>query len=278
MTDSPEEREFRALTDKITRARGICCDAYKDRCLKRRIAVRMRARGVHNFAAYSQVLDGDAREYDLLLDALTINVTKFFRNPETWAALAPYLLERWRATDGAMVVWSAGCASGEEPHTVAIALAEAARISHTADRLSRARVLATDIDRVSLERAHAARYPASAFSEMPADLARRWLEPPAADGTRTPLGTIRALVHVLRHDLTRERPPLAGGFDAIVCRNVVIYFDRYTQERLFETFAHALKPSGLLLLGKVETLLGPARELLRILDTRERIYQRAPPA
>jgi len=278
VTDSLEEREFRALTDKITRARGICCDAYKDRCLKRRIAVRMRARGVHNFADYSQVLDGDAHEYDLLLDALTINVTKFFRNPETWAALAPYLLERWRATEGAMLVWSAGCASGEEPHTVAIALAEAARLSHTADRLSRARVLATDIDRVSLERAQAARYPASAFSEMPADLARRWLEPPAADGTRAPVATIRTLVHVQRHDLTRERAPLAGGFDAIVCRNVVIYFDRDTQERLFETFAQALKPYGLLLLGKVETLLGPARELLRMLDTRERIYQRPPAA
>jgi len=274
VSESPEERAFRALTEKITQARGICCEAYKDRCLKRRIAVRMRARGVHSFADYSRVLDGDAHEYDLLLDALTINVTKFFRNPETWAALAPHLLERWRASEGAMVVWSAGCASGEEAYTAAIALAEAARTAHSSDRLSRARVVATDIDRVSLERAQAARYPASAFTEMPPELARRWLDPAGPDETRSPRPEIRSLVHVQRHDLTRDRAPDGnGGFDLIVCRNVVIYFDRESQERLFQSFAHALKPSGLLVLGKVETLLGPARARLRLLDARERLYQ-----
>jgi chemotaxis protein methyltransferase CheR len=273
VSESPEERAFRALTDQITRARGICCGAYKDRCLKRRIAVRMRARGVHTFADYGRVLDGDAREYDLLLDALTINVTKFFRNPETWAALAPFVAERWQARQGALVAWSAGCASGEEPYTVAVSLAETARLTHTLERLPRARVLATDIDRVSLERAHAARYPASAFSEMPAELARRWLEPPAADGSRTPVAAVRERVVVRRHDLTRERPP-ERGLDLIVCRNVVIYFDRGTQERLFHDFAEALAPGGLLLLGKVETLLGPARETLHLENARERIYRR----
>lgn len=275
MSEPSEELAFRALTDKITRARGICCDAYKDRCLKRRIAVRMRARGVHSFTEYSRVLDGDAHEYDRLLDALTINVTKFFRNPETWAALAPYLTERWRATDGAVVAWSAGCASGEEPYTIAIALAEVARTARASERLARARVIATDIDRVCLERAQAARYPESAFSEMPHEFARRWLEAPAPDGTRAPVAAIRALVDVQRLDLTAGRPPeVVDGFDLIVCRNVVIYFDRSTQERLFDRFAQALKPAGLLVLGKVETLLGPARERLRLLDARERLYQR----
>ena len=273
MSESPEERAFRALTDKITRARGICCEAYKDRCLKRRIAVRMRARGVHSFADYIRVLDGDAHEYDLLLDALTINVTKFFRNAETWAAFAPFLAARWQARAGAVSVWSAGCASGEESYTIAVALAETARATHTTAWLPRARVLATDIDRASLERAQAARYPDSAFSEMPADLLRRWVEPPVDDGTRTPREPIRQLVHVQRHDLTHERAP-DTAFDVVVCRNVVIYFDRPTQERLFRTFADALRPEGLLLLGKVETLLGPARDLLHLEDARERIYRR----
>jgi chemotaxis methyl-accepting protein methylase len=273
VSDSPEERAFRALTDKITRARGICCGAYKDRCLKRRIAVRMRARGVHTFTDYSRVLDLDAHEYDLLLDALTINVTKFFRNAETWAALAPYLTERWQARQGALVAWSAGCASGEEPYTVAVALAEIARVTRTLDWLPRARVLATDIDRVSLERAQAARYPASAFTEMPADLAHRWLEPPAADGSRGPVPAARERVVIRRHDLTGDRAP-ESALDLIVCRNVVIYFDRATQERLFRTFAEALGPGGILLLGKVETLLGPAREMLHLESARERIYRR----
>ena len=273
MSDSPEERAFRALTEKITRARGVSCDAYKDRCLRRRIAVRMRARGVHSFSDYSRVLDSDGHEYDRLIDALTINVTKFFRNNEAWTALAPYLAERWKARSGAVAVWSAGCASGEEPYTIAAALAETARTTGQSDWLSRARVLATDIDRQSLERATAARYAAAAFSETPAEVLRRWIEPAAADGTRTPVAAVRGLVTVQRHDLTTGRPP-GGPFDLVVCRNVVIYFDRDTQERLFQVFANALRPEGLLLLGKVETLLGPAREQLRMENPRERIYRR----
>ena len=273
MSDSPEERAFRALTEKITQARGVCCDAYKDRCLKRRIAVRMRARGVHSFSDYSRLLDSDGHEYDRLLDALTINVTKFFRNVEAWTALAPFLAERWRARSGAVAVWSAGCASGEEPYTIAVALAETARTTGTSDWLARAKVLATDIDRQSLERATAARYATAAFSETPAELLRRWIEPPAQDGTRTPVAAVRSLVTVKRHDLTTARPP-GGPFDLVVCRNVVIYFDRETQERLFQVFASALRPDGLLLLGKVETLLGPARDQLRMENPRERIYRR----
>jgi len=273
VTDSPEERAFRALTEKITQARGVCCDAYKDRCLKRRIAVRMRARGVHSFADYSRLLDSDGHEYDRLLDALTINVTKFFRNAETWVALAPFLAERWRVRSGAVAVWSAGCASGEEPYTIAAALAETARTTSTSEWLPRASVLATDIDRKSLERAQVARYPAAAFSETPPEVLRRWIEPPAADGTRTPVPAVRSLVTVQRHDLTTGRPP-GGPFDLVVCRNVVIYFDRETQERLFQLFATTLHPEGLLLLGKVETLLGPARDFLRMENPRERIYRR----
>jgi chemotaxis protein methyltransferase CheR len=273
VSDSPEERAFRALTEKITQARGVCCGAYKDRCLRRRIAVRMRARGVHSFTDYSRLLDSDGHEYDRLLDALTINVTKFFRNNETWTALAPFLAERWQARSGAVAVWSAGCASGEEAYTIAAALAETARTTGQSDWLPRARVLATDIDRQSLERATAARYAAAAFSETPADVLRRWIEPEAADGTRAPVAAVRGLVTVQRHDLTTGRPP-GGPFDLVVCRNVVIYFDRDTQERLFQVFASALRPDGLLLLGKVETLLGPAREQLRMENPRERIYRR----
>jgi chemotaxis methyl-accepting protein methylase len=273
VSDSPEERAFRALTEKITQARGVCCGAYKDRCLRRRIAVRMRARGVHSFTDYSRLLDSDGHEYDRLLDALTINVTKFFRNNETWTALAPFLAERWQARSGAVAVWSAGCASGEEAYTIAAALAETARTTGQSDWLPRARVLATDIDRQSLERATAARYAAAAFSETPADVLRRWIEPAAADGTRAPVAAVRGLVTVQRHDLTTGRPP-GGPFDLVVCRNVVIYFDRDTQERLFQVFASALRPDGLLLLGKVETLLGPAREQLRMENPRERIYRK----
>ena len=271
MTSEQDERAFRALTRKVTRARGLACDSYKDRCLRRRIAVRMRARGVHTFDDYARLLDEDAHEYDLLLDALTINVTKFFRNAETWRALEPWLDALWKARRGEIRAWSAGCASGEEPYTVAVALAEAARRLGQATLFPRGRVDATDIDRTSLERTETAEYAEPAFTEMPPELVRRYFTP---ETPRRPLPELRRIVRVLKHDLTSEPAP-APPYDLIVCRNVVIYFDRAMQERLFSLFAEALAPGGLLLLGKVETLFGPARERLVLEEPRERIYSRA---
>ena len=270
MTTQPDERALKALTEKISQARGLRCEAYKERCLRRRLAVRMRARGVHTFDAYSQVLDEDGAEYDRLIDTLTINVTKFWRNAETWLALAPYLATLWRARHGHMRVWSAGCSSGEEPYTLAVALAETARSLGELGLLPRARIDATDVDRESLERTRAAEFSERTFSEMPAELTRRYF---TAGESRRPLPVLENIVRVARHDLTREPPP-NPPYDLIVCRNVVIYFDRPMQERLFQTFADALVLQGILLLGKVETLVGPAREQLKLEDPRERIYRR----
>ncbi|HVH09987.1 MAG TPA: protein-glutamate O-methyltransferase CheR [Gemmatimonadales bacterium] len=272
MTSAPDERAFRALTQKITRARGLACDSYKDRCLRRRIAVRMRARGVHTFEAYGAVLDQDQREYDLLLDALTINVTKFYRNADTWRALDRWLDPLWQARRGEIRAWSAGCASGEEAYTLAVVLAETARRAGQESRLARTRIDATDIDRTSLELTRAAAYPETAFSEMPPALVARYFSAPPPP--RRPATDLRHIVHVAKHDLTSEPPP-APPYDLVVCRNVVIYFDRALQERLFTQFADALTPGGVLVLGKVETLFGPARQRLTLEVPRERIYRRA---
>ena len=252
-----DERAFLALTQKISKTRGLSCESYKDKCLKRRIAVRMRARGVHSYDDYSRLLDQDAREYQELLDTLTINVTKFYRNPETWQALRPHLQKLARQSGGGgLRIWSAGCASGEEPYTIAVLLAELGAEGH---------IDATDIDRLSLERTRQASYVEGAFSEMPPDLRRRYF--PNGDA----VAKVRGMVRVLPHDLTREPPP-HPPYDLIVCRNVVIYFERAAQERLFQVFVDALPPGGILLLGKVETLFGPAREKLTLVDPRERIY------
>jgi len=273
VTTEQDDPGFKALTQQITRARGFSCGAYKDRCLKRRIAVRMRARGVHTYADYGRLLQQDAHEYDLLLDALTINVTKFYRNPETWNALRPYLVALWRERSaGTLRAWSAGCASGEEPYTIAVVLLEASHAAGFTGTSAAFRVDATDVDRASLERTTAAAYPETAFTEMPAALQHRYFTSVAP---RSPIPEVREHVRTLKHDLTREPAPDAP-YDLIMCRNVVIYFDRATQERLFDGFASALRPGGVLVLGKVETLFGPARERLALADPRERIYRRRP--
>jgi chemotaxis methyl-accepting protein methylase len=265
-----EDAGLAALLAQIVRARGLDCEAYKRSCLRRRLAVRMRARGAHTYADYGRVLAADGSEYDRLLDALTINVTKFYRNRETWDALAErYLPERWAARRGAVRCWSAGCASGEEPYTLAILLLELAR-GQGEQTAPHARVDATDLDPVSLERAVAGRYRAPAFEELPPALADRYC---SRGEVREVTPAVRALVRFQQHDLLREPPPKAP-YDVVLCRNVVIYFDRATQDRLFAEFADALAPGGILVLGKVETLLGAARGRLRLDDTRERIYRR----
>jgi chemotaxis methyl-accepting protein methylase len=262
---------FTSLTSEISRAAGLSLDVYKDKCLRRRIAVRMRACGVHTYAEYQALLARTPSEYEHLKDAITINVTRFFRNAETWQRLAldhlPALLAR---VSGPIRVWSAGCSSGEEAYGVAILVAEAAGEAGDSRGLERVQVEATDIDRRSLERATEACYRAEALAETPPDVRVRYFEPDGAGWRVAP--AVRRRVRVRRHDLGREPPP--GVFHLIVCRNVVIYFERPTQERLFSTFVDALVPDGLLVLGKVETLFGPARERLRLVDPRERIYRK----
>jgi len=266
VTAAQDERSFLALTQKISRMRGVSCESYKDKCLKRRLAVRMRARGVHTYDDYSRLLDEDTHEYEQLLDALTINVTKFYRNAETWHALRPHLAAQWAARHGHLRVWSAGCASGEEPYTIAVLLAEIAGSKST----EHASIDATDVDRLSLERTRQAQYPETAFTEMPVDLKRRYF---SGAPLLQPVPAVRSLVRITAHDLMREPPP-HKAYDLIVCRNVVIYFERQAQERLFQVFVDALIPGGILLLGKVETLFGPARDRLTLIDPRERIYKK----
>lgn len=268
-----DEATFSALTQRISETSGLALSAYKHKCLKRRIAVRMRACGVHTYTDYLALLNQSSSELDRLLDALTINVTKFFRNRETWdqvaAIVVPDLLAGHRPR---LRIWSAGCASGEEPYTLAMIFADLAEQRGDATALERLTIDATDIDRLSLERAREGRYPETAFSETPPEALRKHCARESDDTYRVAT-QLRRRVEVQRHDLTVDPAP-HPPYDLIVCRNVIIYFDRPTQERLMELFREALVPGGYLVLGKVETIFGPARGRLELVEARERIYRR----
>jgi chemotaxis protein methyltransferase CheR len=267
---SPEldDDGYAALTEKITRERGFGCASYKEKCVRRRIAVRMRARGVHTYEEYGRVLDRDRHEYDLLLDALTINVTKFFRNPETFAAIdreiVPALYAR---VEPQLRIWSAGCASGEEPYSLAMLMHRYAA-AH-GKRFDRVDVLGTDVDRASLAAAQRAVYLEPTLADTPVELRQMYF--PMQAPYRIPR-EVQERVQFRRHDLLRE--PFPESQHLIVCRNVIIYFDRATQEELFQKFAAALLPGGFLVLGRVETLFGPARTMFTPVDNRERLFRR----
>jgi chemotaxis methyl-accepting protein methylase len=276
-----------ALLAQVEREHGFRVGSYKERCLRRRLAVRMRAMGAHTYAEYARALDREPREYERLLDALTINVTKLFRNWEAWDALDEQVLAPLWSAGGPVRVWSAGCASGEEPYSLAALLHARAERAGAAADLARVSVLGTDVDGATLAAASAGLFGEGAFDDTPPALRARYFPPhPAPPAARDALGApsagapvaaaapeLRALVRFARHDLLREPPP-DGPWDLIACRNVVIYFDRDSQEALFERFHAALAPGGVLFLGKVETLLGRMRTLFAPVDARQRLFRR----
>jgi chemotaxis protein methyltransferase CheR len=267
------DREFVDLTEKISRDRGFACASYKEKCLRRRIAVRMRARGVHTYADYARLLDSDSAEYDRLLDALTINVTKLFRNWSVYETIAEQVIPAlWKADTRPIRVWSAGCSSGEEPYSLAVLFHRYAAFQGELPRIDRVDVLGTDIDRSSLAAADRGQFPEGSFDETPADLRERYFSPTAPF---TIVPAVRRSVRFQRCDLLEDFPTAPGQFQLIACRNVLIYFDRDTQEKLLLRFHEALAPGGFLILGKVETLLGPVRSRFAAVDTRERIFRRA---
>jgi chemotaxis methyl-accepting protein methylase len=232
----------------------------------------MRACGVRTYADYQALLDRSPTEYERLRDALTINVTRFYRNAETWNLLRRDLIPRICAPgSGEIRVWSAGCSSGEEAYTIAILAAEHLDRAGRSGELGRLVVDATDVDRLSLERAVAARYRPENLTEMPPELVHRYLDP--AGPELQIVARVRGRVFVGRVDLSSAPPP-RRDYHMVVCRNVLIYFDRPMQERLLQIFTDSLAPGGYLVLGKVETLFGPVRDRLLLVDPRERVYRR----
>ncbi len=257
--------------DKITRDRGFQCSSYKDKCLRRRIAVRIRARGVSGCAEYSGMLDSDPREYERLMRSLTVNVTKFFRNWETYSAIdqkvVPALMER---DEREIRVWSAGCSSGEEPYSIGILMDRHSR-ANGGERLESISIVGTDIDTDCLGEAERAVYAESALRDTPADLREHYF--PKIAELRTMLPEVRRLVTFEVRDLLHFQPPFEDAH-LIVCRNVIIYLERAAQDALFAHFHKTLAPGGFLVLGKVETLLGESRGLFSPVNARERIFRK----
>lgn len=266
-----DKQELADLKRFVESNGGLRITGYKERCLRRRIAVRMRARGSHRYRDYQALLARDGEEFQRLLDTLTINVSKFFRNPEVWRAIEEKILPTLFALEAPEIrIWSAGCAGGEEPYTIAIQLYEYAEKRGLMQRLDRFRIRATDIDRESLASAARGEYGDFAFTEAPAGFRERWFE-----GTRVARlrPEIRRRVEFGTLDLLRQ--PLPTDQHLVFCRNVVIYFERDVQEQLFYRFTESVAPGGYLVLGKVETLFGRGAAGFRAVANRERIFRKA---
>lgn len=255
---------FDALVTKIAKEGQVPCASYKHSCLRRRVSVRLRATGALSFAHYGTLLDTQPGEWAHLMNALTINVTGFFRDVTVFDALRETVLPALASEHrGVVRAWSAGCASGEEPWTLAMLLADVVE-------LAKLDVIATDIDVASLQRARKGEYPLTVTHDIPERLRSAWWTGTDPMQVRP---TLQRCVSFRTHNMLVDDAP-GDSLDLITCRNVIIYFARHAQEALFLRFADALRIGGVLVLGKVEMLTGPARSRFAVVDARERIYRR----
>jgi chemotaxis methyl-accepting protein methylase len=265
------DASFAALTAQIVAAKGVAVGSYKTACLERRIASRMRSRDVASYDAYAKLLRDEPAEYDALLDALTINVTHLFRDTDVWEAVATRVLpELWATPHESLHSWVAGCASGEEAYTLASLWHQLIQQRGESRRTGRVRITATDIEPSALEVARAGKYSREAFRDTPIDVRARYFSPSepsvAADD-------LRRMIRFEQRDLLKSAPP-AGTVHLITCRNVLIYFDKPSQDAIFARFRASLVPGGYLVVGKAEALLGAARDMFVAVDHKVRLFRR----
>ncbi len=247
------EHEFARLCDLLREHAGFSFDEGRSALLETRVRRRLQALGLPDFGAYLGVLDSGAgtREMAHLVDAVATNVTRFFREPEHFV-FAAAAARRLAAEGRRLHFWSAGCATGEEPYSLAMALSAA--LPAATDW----RILATDISTLALQKAQQGNYTASQTEEVP----RRYRE--SAFSARTgPQGEVRRIADDLKRailfrllNLGRTPFPVRGVFDLVMCRNVMIYFDPQQRVDAVAEFHRLLPPGGHLIVGEAENLLG----------------------
>jgi chemotaxis protein methyltransferase CheR len=241
--------------------------------LESRLQKRLRVLGLPDFETYiDRVFSGDDVEMIHMIDAVTTNKTDFFREPDHFDILSNRLLPAAMTRNpgrGLFSFWSAGCATGEEPYTLAMVLEEF-RSTHAAFDYH---ILASDISSQALQKAFAAVYDAEKVIPVPPGFKRKYLlrsKDPSKVDVRIKK-ELRDKVEFIRLNFMDDHFPFDGKFDVIFCRNVIIYFDRPTQERLLGHMCDYLRTGGNLILGHSETLTGMSLPLRSLAPT---VYER----
>ncbi|QXE89387.1 protein-glutamate O-methyltransferase CheR [Geomonas subterranea] len=252
---------------RILKARsGFTLEGYKDKCVKRRIHIRVRATHSPSPEAYGELLTRSTAEQDHLLRVLTIHVSHFFRNPPVFEKLGAEILPQLLEQRHQVRALSVGCAGGEEPYTLALLMKERFPEAVAAGRVT---ILGVDVDAAILDQAREALYHPDRLAEVPPQLLERHFTPEGGRYRLCP--EVRGQVLFEHADLNHRQG--WDPCDLILCRNVLIYFERERQETVLNGFADALSPGAYLVLGKAETLFGTARKRFKTICPVERIYR-----
>jgi two-component system CheB/CheR fusion protein len=262
------ERELKELFDLLRTATGVDFRHYKLPTIKRRLFRRMALHRLNTVKEYLRLLHQDATETRNLYHDLLIHVTSFFREPESFEALArevfPALVEK-RPAESPIRVWVSGCSTGEEAYSIAIALTEFLR-DHADIRIQ---IFATDVSEAAIEQARTGSYPLRIEADVSAERLRRFFT--RHEGSYRVSKMIRDLCVFARQDLAKD-PPFSR-LDLILCRNVLIYMDLPLQKKLLSIFHYALNPNGFLVLGQAETV-GAHGTLFSLVDKKFRVHRK----
>lgn len=265
-----DDNDDKGLIIEKVMKKGVDLRQYKDGFLKRRLDVRRKARGVSTYSEYGRLLESDPAEFHALLATFSINVTAFFRDFEFYRVFYENIIPEIYSRHGGgaeIRAWSAGCASGEEPYTIAMLFAEAALVL---DRF-RGKVIATDVSSKALERAKAGAYAQEAVKNVPGDMRGRHFVR-TRNGQYQVSARVRSLVSFELGNLSTMSAP--QQVDIIFCRNVLMYFDKDTQYSIEQKFHKSLKPGGYFILGQSEALMGESMKLFETVLPKERIYRK----
>jgi chemotaxis protein methyltransferase CheR len=265
-----EEHAFENLLEYVESEMDFETGFYNDAYLDRRITARMRRTDIDDYGPYRRLLDRDVEEREALLDSLSINVTGFFRNPEAWEKLREVMRDL-TANNRSVRVWSAPCADGREPYSVAMLAIDDSEI-----RDRRVNVTATDTNPDILEEARRGVYETSQTTDIESELEP--LDDYSAyidqDGDRFEVReAAKRMVSFEQHDLIRGESKRV--FDLVLCRNFLIYIDAEYKTPIFETIRESLRDDGYLMIGMTETLPAECRDAFEPVHKQRRIYRRS---
>ncbi|EPC8060133.1 protein-glutamate O-methyltransferase CheR [Yersinia enterocolitica] len=246
---------FRRICQLIYQRAGIVLADHKREMVYNRLVRRLRLLGINDFGQYLALLETDpnSAEWQAFVNALTTNLTAFFREAHHF----PILAEHARQRPGSYSVWSTAASTGEEPYSIAMTLCDV-----LGNRSSSCQILASDIDTQVLEKATSGVYRQDELRSLSAQQMQRYF----LRGTGPHQGMVRVrpelanMIHFQQLNLLAPEWALPGQFDAIFCRNVMIYFDKETQERILRRFVPLLKPGGLMFAGHSENFSQISRE------------------
>lgn len=241
---------FEKIRGLVHRKSGIALGDGKETLVRARLGKRMRALGITDYREYLSRVEDDPTGEELvhLLDVVSTNVTSFYREADHFQILADEVRRRTAVGQKRLRLWSAACSTGEEPYTMAMTCLGSAGAE------TELKILATDLSTQVLERARAGFYEASKVEPIPPALLERSFEREAGGYRVRP--SVRNAVSFARLNLMEIPYPMSGPFDAVFCRNVMIYFDAAGRRRVVGEIVRLLRPGGLLFVGHAESLSG----------------------